>query len=383
VKTSARIVSYWLITGLLLIAVTMVTNWLQKNQGQTIDHHASAINLTTGIDIPRGRYYQIKGTYHVDMTGTTRLVLPIKDIPKNPARYDTLVIKGLNSNPHINLYWQWQTLQNPNSAPYQFQLNGYKQSINRLPPDWWSGTDITQLNLIIEVDISLGFVNDYDAEVSWQSIEMLNHSDIAPLQRLSSELHTFVPLNFVSLNLHSSNNELVYRNFLMRLGLWLLLTISLYLVLKPPAIHLLLTLILVWLSASAVYAYNFNQQINSHKVRFSNQGSALNKIDQRLINIASQVNKAIAKDSHDPTAAKVFILGKDQFEKYRLNYYLLNHNAGIINTIDTILKNLGVTNSYTLILPPHLDLCHKSSSIVTSETLKRLILEHDYCLVRL
>lgn len=381
--TSARIVSYWLITGLLLITVSLVINWQQKNQGQAIDHHASPINLTTGLDIPRGRYYQIDGIFHVDMTGTTRLEIPIKDIPENPTRHDTLVIKGLNSHPHIKLFWQWQTPESLNTTPYQYQLNGHRQSINRLPTDWRNSTEITQLNLIIEADITLGFVNNYDTEVSWQSIELLNHSDINPMQQLASELNTFVPLNFVSLNLHSSNHELVYRNFLIRLGFWLSLAVVLYLIMKPPAIHLLLTLMLAWFAVTAVYAYNFTRQVSSHNIRFTNNDSALNKIDQRVLEVANQVNNAIQKDSQHPSAAKILIIGSDQFEKHRLKYYLLNHNTGIVNTIDDILKTLDNNNSYTILLEPLLSLCTKEPNLGGTVTLKRLVLDKDYCLVRL
>ncbi len=379
--TSARIVSYWLITGLLLITVSIVINWLQKGQGQAIDHHVSPINLTNGLDIPRGRYFQINGIYHVDMTGTTRLAIPIKDIPKNPARYDTVVIKGLNSKPHVNLYWQWQTPENP--TPYQYQLNGYSQSTNRLPADWQNSTEISQLNLIIEVDMSLGFVNNYDTQVSWQSIELLNHSDISPLQLLSSELDTYTPLTFSSLNLFSSNNELVYRNFLIRLGVWLLLTTTLYLILKPPAIHLLLTLLMAWLTVTTVYTYNFSRQVISHNMRFTSDNLALNEIDQRLLEIANQVNASIQKDSKQPAAAKVLIMGRDQFKKYRLNYHLLNHNTGAVNTLKSIIKGSDHNNTYGILLDPYLHLCTKKLDTVKFISLTPVIQDMDYCLVRL
>ena len=169
---------YWILT-IGVFVLTAVCWFLFKPTGK----HESTIepqNITTSIEAPIGRYYQTDGRYHLDMTGTTQMILPFKNLPKSLSDYDFFVVSGLDSEQSINLFITAQLLVSEQSAPVTFKqkLITHRQSINKLNEPWPSAVKISALALIVESEISLGFGPDFNNEVSWQLIQLTDSNQI-------------------------------------------------------------------------------------------------------------------------------------------------------------------------------------------------------------
>ena len=374
---------YWILT-IGVFVLTAVCWFIFKPTGK----HESTIepqNITTSIEVPIGRYYQTDGRYHLDMTGTTQMILPFKNLPKSLSDYDFFVVSGLDSEQSINLFITAQLLVSEQSAPVTFKqkLITHRQSINKLNEPWPSAVKISALALIVESEISLGFGPDFNNEVSWQLIQLTDSNQINQSTQLFSELFAFVPLSYSSINIHNGENLFIYKSLLSWLAVWILICTGAFLIIKPAMNHLVMSIALAWFSAGLVYGSNFVQQASFNQQRFAGHDPYLNRIDQGLKDIANRIDKAIKSQSHYSSSNKILIIGGENFNNKRLKFHLLHHNVGIIGRDISQLKDHEYTNDYAVLLPPFNEACEPDSQNTAVTASSVVLKSSQFCLIAL
>ncbi|MCX7544344.1 hypothetical protein [Marinicella gelatinilytica] len=340
--------------------------------------------MTTAIEVPPGRYYQTNGLYHLDMTGTTQLVLPIKKGLENMSALDTLVINNLDSNQAVNLYLTAQLTNRDTQTPFAYKqkLINNQLSINELDYGWQTAAKISDVALVVESEISFGFGDNFDNRISWQSIQLTHHGLINQTQKVYTGLSTFVPLSFSSINFYSNDFVNIYKAFLMWLGIWLAINFVIFIVIKPAPIHFIVGIILAWFMVTIVFAHNFTLQGQFNQNRFAQHNNHLNHMDEKLYDMAQLIDQTITEQNNHSSDIKIFILGGESFNNKRLKYHLLQYNVGVIGRYEDVLKTLNRDNSYAALLPPFNSICEPQEPSQETPTLNILVQTTQFCLLQ-
>ena len=373
---------YWILSVfcfLLIAVVFYVFHQLNSQQSETLD----PINITTAIKVMPGRYYQSKGHYHLDMDGASLMTLPVKNLPDNLNKYNTLVIQNFNGFRATHVYLTAQLSTNPKASPINFKqrLISSRHSINPLPQQWRNAHTISEVALVVEPNVSLGFDFTSGNEVSWKTIQFTGNHQINPSQQILSNMTAFIPLTYSSTNVFNKESNSLLKVMIMALGMWLLINVSLFILIRPTALHLLISIALPWLLVSTLYGYNFYQQTIFNQHRYAEHGPYLNQFDRRLSEMAKRIHKSIGIQG-ERNSTKIMIIGADNFDRKRLNYHLLQHNVGIIGDLEVLLDNLKPENHYAVLLPPYNDLCETNQQQSRPDTLQILLKTSRFCLVQ-
>ncbi len=340
-----------------------------------------AIDVTTSIDVQPGRYYQTDGQYHLDLNGTDRLKLPLKNLPDNISAYHTLVIKKFQGFKFADVYLtaQANTLDSTTVSTLKHKLINNTLSINQLDQEWQHADNISDVAIVVEIDNSLGFSRSSENQISWQSIQFTDNVNINQFRQLMSKITAFIPLHYSSINLHNRDSVHIYQSILMWLAGALLILVVLYYIVKPAAIHLMAGIFILWLMATVIYGLNFKQQIQFNQVRFAKNYPYLNQMDRRLATIANSIHEAIVAQGTSSADTKLLIIGDYDFAKKRLKYHLLRHNVGIVSDYKSLQDNLMKTNNYAILLPPFNDVCEDNQPTDAS-TAVTLLKSTQFCL---
>ncbi len=377
-----RHIIFWLLSVGVFVLAVLVWHYISPiNAPQAAKE---PLHVTTSFKVPTGRYYQTNGRYALDMSGTTQLILPLQKHSEHLTEYDFLVIQALDSNQPINLFLTAQ-LFDKNQKPMAFKqpLINHGQSINKLNETWQTANSISDVALVIESEINLGFGADFDVEASWKSIQFTDSAHINPREHLMSVLLAFIPLDYTSINRYSNQIRNGFKTVILGLGVWITIIGITFLVIKPPVIHLISGIALAWLLMAGVYGYNFEQQITFNKQRFAKKQTHLNRIDEELWTIAEQIDKTIQSHSNQAKKSKVMILGGDNFKNKRLNYHLLQYNVAILGQLDDIENMSQNVTNYAVLLPPRSDSCQPDSQSLTAFDPVIILKTAQFCLLQL
>lgn len=300
------------------------------------------------------------------------------------ASYSLLIIDQFASNQAVNLYLtaELQNRQDSDVVPFKQKLINHQQSINELNDEWQSAVTISEVALVIESEIALGFGNEFDSQVSWQSIQFSNNDQISQTAKIFSELLAFVPLGFSSINIHNGEAMATYKSVLIWLGSLLLIAFIIYLVLKPPAIHLLASIALAWLVTGLIYGHNFAQQITFNQQRYAGHTQYLNRIDQGLGDMAKRIDETLAAQSNNPANTKILIMGGENFNNKRLKYHLLQYNVGIIGRYEDMLKIIEQPNVYAVLLTPFNDMCQPENQTAAPVAPNIVLKTTQFCILQ-
>lgn len=360
------------------VSVLYTYNPLKKQPADSL----TPLDVTTSLEVEPGRYYQSKGQYHLDMTGVATTSLPIKNLPEELNQYNTLIIEGFNGFRNANIYLTAQLSNSHNETVlFKQKLIRADSSINVLSESWQRADTITDVSLLFESNVALGFTAPSDLDINWRSIFFTIDSQLSPWRVGFSQLNGFVPLSYSSINLYNGEAIAIYKPILIIPGLWVVISVILFYLIRPATYHLLLVVICAWLMAAIVYGINFYQQSEFNQHQFTRNNPFLNDIDRQVAQIASRINTSLI--SQDNTeSAKIMIMGGDDFSKKRLNFHLLQHNVGIIGDFETLVKILAQTNSFAVLLPPYNNICNETQQPSAAKSFDIVLLSNRFCFIQ-
>jgi len=373
-----KLVSYWLLS-LLGLAVSLYTP-----NTKVTPHEYAPVYLTSIFDVePRFLYY-VNGKYHANVKGQLKLAIKTESIKNNLADFDTLVIQGLSNSLNTELSLNWKV----GNQAHQIPLNNTSTSINQLDFTTNDSKQISDLYLLFKTNTELGNKYSLQNDVSFQSIYFDTQSNQNTFSQNTSQWLNFNPVKIHSINGYTNNDNPHFSSMILRISIWVLFSVALFIVFKPNNKHLIITLVLAWLFTLIPFSINHYKQHQHLKSIYDSQNTHINLLDQNLFDIAEDIKTVINNDSQlSNPLNRLVIIGLNNFSNLRLFHHLLDYNVAIHISLNKLLKSKSSKDLILIFIEKQMRHCKKTNNsskenVAKSELELDLIhLDHDFCIM--
>lgn len=331
---------YWLLS-ILLLAICLT-------YPKPIPDHPpiKPVNLTSYLDVEPNFFYYINNRFHAKVLGQLRLDIKTDRITEDISQYHALIIEDYQYKQNTEFSLNWQV----NEKHFQQVFNQTTHSINQIDFQTEDAKQIKNLHLLITSTQHLGLNNSFIDEVSFQSMRFDQLNKRNQLASNLSEWNHFNPVKLSSINGYTSSTDFQYKELILRICCWLVLTFLLFWLFKIKPTHLMISLFLGWVISSYFFLSNHIKQHNQISQAFIPEQSIINRTDQETHDLAELIATQLkAHTSKNSESDKLILLGTNTFLKLRLINHLQQFNIGLHINLRKLLRD-STTSKFTFIL---------------------------------
>ncbi len=258
------------------------------------------------------------------------------------------------------------------------------QSINHINFGTEDATEISDLHLLINSTQELGLKNNFQDELSFQSIRLDQLHNQSQLATNLSEWNDFTPVKLSSINGYTNSTDLHYKYLILRLCIWLIVATLLFWLLRIKGTHIIITLFLAWVISSYFYLTNHIKQHSQISQAFTPGQHLINNTDQETHDLAKLIAAKIkAPLSQFSSSDKLILIGSNSFFKLRLKHHLQQFNIGMRINLKKLLAGSTGSKFIYILVGKQLRYCKKPSRYDWLNNQVEIIhVDDNFCLLR-
>ncbi len=314
------------------------------------------------------------------MVGQLRLDIKTERISEDISKYNALIVEGYQFKQDTEFSLNWQVKE----QSYQVLINQTMQSINHINFGTEDATEISDLHLLITTTQELGLKNNFQDELTFQSIHLDQLHNQSQLAANLSEWNNFTPVKLSSINGYTNSTDLHYKNLMLRLCSWLIVATLLFWMFRIKGTHLMITLFLAWVISSYFYLNNHIKQHSQISQAFTPGQSLINRTDQETHDLAELIAAKIkATFSQFSSSEKLILIGSNSFFKLRLKHHLQQFNIGMHINLKKLLEGSSGSKFKYILVGNQLRYCKKPSRYDwLNNQVEILHVDDNFCLLR-
>jgi len=278
------------------------------------------------LDVEPRFFYYRDNRFHARVLGSLKIHIEPDKLPAHLAAYNVLEINEFDPALDANYSLNWTA----HGRTHQVPLNKTRHSLTPFDFQAQDAADITDLHILFEANHELGNRSRFEQQASFQAVRLTQaglHNQWA-INR--SEWLDLTPVKFNTINGYTSSQDPHLRGLIMRLSLWLMISIGLLIAFKLRHRHLFLTLLVAWMVPAGVYLHNHFNQHQQLTEAFSEDSLNLNQLDQEARQMAAQIEQQLpAILAQGPVSNKLILVGPKDFFHLRLMRHLFALNVGL------------------------------------------------------
>lgn len=365
---------YWLLSILVLALCLTYPNPAANHKP------ADPIRLTSFLDVEPSFFYYVNNRFHANVIGQLRLDIKTDRISQELTQYNALVVDDYQYKQNIEFSLNWQV----NDQTHQLVFNQTPLSINPIDFHTTDASEITDLHLLITSTQDLGLHNNFRDEITFKAIRLDQLQNQNQLATNLSQWNNFVALKLSSINGYTSSTELPFKQLMLRLSCWLVVTVLMFWLIKIKGLHLIIALLLSWVISSYFYFINHINQHSQIMQAFDAGKQIINRTDLETqdlsVQIAAQIN---ANFSHYSSADKLVLIGNNSFVELRLIHHLQQFNIGLNSNLKTLLESPDGANFTYILIGKELRFCQQTSNFDWLKNHVEVIhIDDKFCLLR-
>lgn len=338
------------------------------------------LKITSHLAVEPRFFYYANNQFVATVNGELRLNIKTKSIKEKLVHYNAIVIEDYHSklSTHASLNWKI------NDTRYQISINKTKDSVNPLDFHTQDFSEIEDLHLLIETYPEVGHNLEFQDTVTFRSIYFDRLESQNSFAVNLSEWTDFTPVKFNSINGYTSSQDLHLKGLILRLTLWLLITIILFFITQVKGKNLTVMIIIAWLIPTSIFMNNHLKQHNQLSTSFSTDQTSINPLDQLALEVSHSIqNYFDANQQYVAADNKLVLLGFNNFFNLRLIRHLLKYNIGINNGIQRMLDHDTKIQPTYILVQKYLRYCQQPEKFPwLSEQVDYLYVDDQFCLMK-
>lgn len=370
----ARTVIYWFLS-LLILFLSLSMSFSENNPTDL-----ARLDLNPLIDVPPKFLYRSENTFTALVIGELKLNIDIENLQSDISQYNLIGISNLEyqTNTNITLNWKVDSIEN------QIPINLNKHSKTPIRFKTSDSSKISDLHLIISQEKVLGVEHGFQDEVSFQSIYLDHQNNHNNLMRHLSQWTGFNPISFSSINSYSDNNNLIYQSLIIRLSIWLICSILLFLIINIPVKHLFSIVFIAWIIPTTIDLNNRFKQHKQIKASFLSTSSLLNSIDKNAFELSQNIkSKLIELDAPPSINNKLIVIGKLDFFNLRLINHLNDYSISVDYRLRKMMEITQLKNAFFLLTNNNKKYCDNLSTYPKLRNLAEITFnDSNFCIMR-
>lgn len=334
-------VAYWTLSlALLLLCLLLPPPFTTKPSNHP------PLDLKSHLDVEPLFVYYRDNRFHARILGSLRIDIKADRLPPHLNTYNVLEIEGFEPDLDANYSLNWSV----NGQPHQVAINKTRHSLTPFDFQTDDASTITDLHLLLEADHELGNLSRFEQMATFQNLQ-LNQASIHNQWAINlSEWMDLTPVKFNTINGYTSNQDPHLKGMVLRLGLWLVLSLIMLTVLRLRGLHLIGTLLLAWLLPAGIYFNNLGRQHQQVTHAFSEDPINLNQLDLEARQLAQAIKQQLPalNANQDTSMQKLILVGIKDFFHLRLMRHLFDQNVGLESGFQRMLEQADERHVFVL-----------------------------------
>lgn len=366
--------TYWALS-ILVLFLCLSVNFDFKHQ---TEHEP--LNLNNLIKVEPRFLYRNGNTFHATVVGELKINIKLDNLEHDLTNYDVFIIQGLEYQTDTKISLHWTIAEQSFHQPIQLNTVSYTP-INFETKD----TSLIQdMHLLIIQDSAIGTKHSFQDEIKFQSLLLNQQPNLTGFKTNISRWSAFNPISFGSINSYTPQSVAAYQALIVRLTLWVLITLTVLRLLGLQKKHMLGVFFIAWLIMTCFYLNSRLIQHRQIKNSFSPEQKQLNLEDKAIFDLAQRIKTKLTDLSiHPGIEHKVALVGSANFTNLRLSHHLNQYNIGLNLNLQQLLDEAKNQETTYLIIDRSYFLCtliEKDPNYLPKAAL--LFKDSEFCLVR-
>ncbi len=333
--------TYWLLS-ILILTLCLTLNF-DSNKHPKLE----PIDVTNLIKVQPKFLYRRNNTFYALVVGQLRIDIKLDGVAQDITQYNLFVVNDLAYKTDTKISLNWKV----NDKSFQVPLTLSTKSYTPINFQTKNINEVSDLHLMIIQDSTFGTDHSFQDEIKFKSISF-NHTDNQETFAIdTNNWLAFNPINFGSVNSYTTHTSMIYQSLILRLSIWMMVTVLLFLILKISKKHLLFSFLIGWFITAFFYLNNrFHQNLQLNN-SFPEETSFLNLTDKVMYHSAKKIKSALSDMNIAPTIEqKIVIIGPSDFSNQRLLTYLNEYNVALKIQMQEVLSTVKYQNTTYLLI---------------------------------